>query len=124
MVVLMRRSIIKTKLAGCKSRHPCKTRFGGFFIAPVTVALGVTDWGILLLHAQERPDFINLHAFDGQAAHCLVLIGRTGSARIGQQLQDGVLALSSHADRRIDVDAFGEAVQDLYAVFDGKFVRL
>ena len=51
----------------------------------VAIALRVFDRRILLLHADVATDFIDLHFFDGQVAHGLILVKSTGFTYIGQQ---------------------------------------
>lgn len=65
------------------------------------VAIFIIIRDVLMFHADEAPDFIDLNFLDREIAHCTVLVQGAGFARIGQQLENGVFALSSNPGRCI-----------------------
>jgi hypothetical protein len=59
---------------------------------------------VLLLRADEGPDFIALQATNPHIADVAMMIGGTGAANIAEQIQNGMLGNASHADDCIDRD--------------------
>lgn len=80
-------------------------------IAPAGGLLFVA--GVLLLRADERPNFITLETARTDATNLFVLIFRAGCAELDEQLHDGVLGDSCHADRCPDGIPLNECPDDL-----------
>jgi hypothetical protein len=63
---------------------------------------------ILLLRADERPNFINLNTLSGDVADHHVVELKASRADFGQQPENGPFGNASHADGRADRTAFNQ----------------
>jgi hypothetical protein len=70
---------------------------------------------VLLLRADERPDFIALHALAGQVDQRLVLVFGASRANVREQFQHSCLGCARDATRCIDGVALDQQAEDLGA---------
>jgi hypothetical protein len=59
---------------------------------------------VLALRSHERPDFIALQAANPHIADVVMMVGSSRTAKIAQQIQDGMLSYARHAASGIDGD--------------------
>ena len=78
---------------------------------------------VLFLAANEAPNLIKLKALAGQVADVLVVIGCEDRARIGQQLNQRVLAGAGEAGDRADAHTLDHHAEDLGALFEGECIH-
>ena len=117
-------------LAIASADHPARHQLGigtdgrpGPGIASA-VGRGLRGRHVLGLRIGERPDFVDLDALARQVTQMRVLIGRTGSADVHQQLGDRVLGSAGDAHRGADAVALHEAADDLGALGCGEPVHV
>src|SRR5205823_5431270 len=78
---------------------------------------------VLLLAADERPDFVALQPLALQVAESAIPVAITGRAEFDQQALHGALLAAHHAADGADRTAFNEFGDDLGAGFDRQLVH-
>lgn len=107
----------RNKLRVCVRREP-KPR-----VASVN-GLALHRWDVLLLRADEAPDFIDLEALALEALEHAVLIPGGGMAGVYNELADCCLTHAGESRDSADRHSFAQKMDDLGALIAGQLVHV
>ena len=85
---------------------------------------GVLGRDVLLLGANEGPDFVNLHPTSSDVADSGILVADAGFAHAGKQAQDGALRHASQAGCGANGAPFDQRRNDRYPLRRRQFVHI